>query len=38
MTSNGMTIPILNRDTKPLNRADEVDDVSDQFQHPEASQ
>jgi hypothetical protein len=28
MASNGTSLPIRNGDAKPLNRADEVDDVS----------
>ena len=36
MASNAITVPILNGGAKPLNRADEVDDVSDYFQQSEA--
>jgi len=28
MASNGVTVPVTNGDARPLNRADEVEDVS----------
>ena len=28
MASNGVTVPVINGDARPLNRADEVEDVS----------